>query len=525
MRVILGLVLTAGLLGLLSLGGQGRAQDPCSALAGLKIPASAIGLKTTGAEVKSAASAGAYCKVNGAIRPVDPTAPDINFQVNLPNDWNGKAVHFGGGGYNGSLVTGLGIILNPPGVPPAIAQGYVTFGSDSGHQTSPGREPAAFASNQEALVNFGGEQLKKTRDVAMAIVQRRYGRAPRRTYFTGGSQGGHEAFLAIQRWPRDYDGAVALYPVYNFTAVQTNGVQVGQIVFRSPGAWISPAKGQAITDKVLATCDPIDGARDGIVSDVEGCRVVFKPETLLCAGEADRDDCLTTEQLATILALATDRPLGVNLSGVTVMPRWPVLEGAPLGGRGQFGAGPRPSNPATQADGFIYFMGTQGIRHMAMKDPGFDTLRFVASEHAAKLQEASRIADASDPDISAFRRRGGKLIMLHGTLDMAVTPHNTHAYYRRMQQRFGPGLRDFTRYYVVPGWGHGTGAFVPGWDALGALDAWVEKGQAPADPVAVDNSPQGNRRTRPLCEYPAWPQYKGSGDINAAASFACVSGR
>lgn len=524
MRVILGVVVAAALLGFAALGGEGQAQDPCAALAGLKIPASAIGKPTSGAEVKSAATSGVYCAVKGAIRPVDPKAPDINFQVNLPTDWNGKAVHFGGGGYNGSLVTGLGIILNPPGVAPAVAQGYVTFGSDSGHQTAPGREPAEFASNPEALINFGGDQLKKTRDVAMAIVRQRYGRAPRRTYFTGGSQGGHEAFLAIQRWPQDYDGAVALYPVYNFTAVQTNGVQVGQIVFRSPGAWIDGAKGQLVTDRVMAACDGLDGAADGIISNVEGCRATFKPESMLCRG-ADRPDCLTMEQLATIVALASDRPLGVNLSGVTVMPRWPVLEGAPLGGRGQFGASPRPAQPATQADGFIYFMGTQGIRHMALKDPSFNTMGFVPSEHAAKLQEASRIADASDPDISAFRRRGGKLIMMHGTLDMAVTPHNTHGYYRRMQQRFGPGLRDFTRYYVVPGWGHGTGAFVPGWDALGALDAWVEKGQAPATPVAVDNNPQNDRRTRPLCEYPAWPKYKGAGDVNAAASFTCVSGR
>lgn len=520
MRIIIGVVLGAALLALT--GQQStQAQDPCASLKGLVIPASAIGKPTSGAQVTAAAVTDNYCKVTGAIRPVDRSAPDINFQVNLPADWNGKAVHFGGAGYNGSVVTGMGPTAVPPGVRPAIAQGYATFGSDSGHQTRPGAEPAAFASNREALVNFGGDQLKKTRDVAMALIERRYGRAARRTYFYGGSQGGHEAFLAIQRWPADYDGAVALYPVYDMMAVQTNGTQVGQIVFRSPGAWISGAKGQVVTDRVIAACDGLDGAADGIVSNVEGCRASFDPRTLICAGP-ERPDCLTHEQVATLQALASDRPLGVTLSGVSTFARWPVLEGAPLGGRGVFGASVRPASPPTMADGFIYFMGDQGVRHIGLLDPKADTLKFAAPDHAAKLQEASRIIDASSDDLRAFRRRGGKLLMLHGTLDMAVTPHNTHAYWRRLENRFGAGLKDFARYYVVPGYGHGNGAFNVGWDGLGALDAWVEQKKAPANLVGTDLNPQSNRRTRPLCEFGTWPRYRGSGDVNAAASFSCV---
>jgi feruloyl esterase len=177
------------------------------------------------------------------------------------------------------------------------------------------------------------------------------------------------------------------------------------------------------------------------------------------------------------------------------------------------------------ADGFIYFMGDQGIRHMALKEPSFDTLTFAAKDHATKLQAVSRLVDASSDDLRAFRRRGGKLLMLHGTLDMAVTPHNTHAYWRRLQRRFGSGLRDFARYYVVPGYGHGSGVFTVGWDSLGALDAWVERGEAPREPVATDLARTTAGRTRPLCDYPAWPRYRGAGDPDRAASFECVSGR
>ncbi len=522
MRSAIGPVLAIGILALFATRGPAQAQDSCATLNGMKIPASAIGLPTTGAAVSEAKMNGPFCQVRGAIRPVDPKAPDINFQVNLPGEWNGKAVHFGGAGYNGSLVAGQGPNINPAGIPAAINQGYATFGSDSGHQTRQGVEPAAFAANDEALRNFGGDQLKKTRDVAMALIRRRYGSAPKRTYFYGGSQGGHEAFIVVQRWPRDYDGAVALYPVYNFTAVQTNGVQVGQIVFRSPGAWISAAKGQVVSDKVMAACDALDGLKDGIISNVEGCRASFDPKSLICA---EGPNCLTAEQVATLEAIASERPIGANLSGVTAMGRWPVLEGAPLGGQGVFGSKPQPGRPPSMGDGFIYFMGDQGVRHMVLRDPSADTLKFAASENAAKLQRASAIADASNPDISAFKARGGKLLILHGTVDMAVTPHNTHNYYRRLQSRFGSGLRDFTRYYVVPGYGHGNGDFNITWDGLGVLDAWVDRKTDPGNQVVGDRNRDTSGRTRPLCEFPTWPRYKGGGDANSAASFTCVSGR
>jgi feruloyl esterase len=162
-------------------------------------------------------------------------------------------------------------------------------------------------------------------------------------------------------------------------------------------------------------------------------------------------------------------------------------------------------------------------RYMVLRDPAADPLQFDPVLHQSRLIALSQEIDASSDDISAFRARGGKLILMHGTVDSAVSPYNTIAYYQRLLAHFGQGpLDDFVRFYVAPGFGHGSGPFVVGWDALGALENWVENGVTPGPQVVVDTK-QGNRmRTRPLCVYPAWPRYSG-GDVDDAASFRCVT--
>src|SRR5215831_9128700 len=169
----------------------------CQALTGVVIDAARISLPTNGATVVTAQSVetpagGRYCKVEGAIHPVDPQAPDIKFRVTLPYNWNEKALHFGGGGYDGSIPETERARFPLPGTPTPLQQGYATFGSDSGHSAGTG-DAAAFASNREALANFSGDQLKKTHDTALVLINQAYGIAPRRMYFQGNSQGGHEA--------------------------------------------------------------------------------------------------------------------------------------------------------------------------------------------------------------------------------------------------------------------------------------------------------------------------------------------
>jgi len=222
--------------------------------------------------------------VLGAIDPVDPSAPKINFQVNLPASWNQKAVHYGGGGYNGTLVSADGGSVHTANagtpIPTPIARGYATFGSDSGHQ-SPGLS-AAFAANAEALDNWAGASLKKVHDVAHHLIGKRYGSMPVRQYFAGGSQGGHEGFLVVQRYPKDYDGVIAYYPAYNFTGGVFNANHTTKAWFTVPGAALSAGKVGALNSAVLAACDALDGAVDELVSNTAACRAVFDVAALRC---------------------------------------------------------------------------------------------------------------------------------------------------------------------------------------------------------------------------------------------------
>ena len=226
------------------------AASTCASLENHQIAASAIGLPTSGARITSAVIVPAsaqtvnaqgtavvlaipeYCKMIGAIAPVDPAAPKINFQVNLPTEWNGKIMQLGGSGSNGvipvALTTGMqwGPESIPPNSPYALSRGFVTYGSDSGHQNPPagavGRAvpaqapprpaPPGWMTNDEALRNFLYAQMKKTHDVTVELVKRLYDRPIRHSYYFGASQGGREALMVVQRYPQDYDGVFVQVP-------------------------------------------------------------------------------------------------------------------------------------------------------------------------------------------------------------------------------------------------------------------------------------------------------------------------
>jgi len=517
---------------------EARAGEPgirCEQLIHWQIPAEAIHLPTRGAGVESATPSAAsdpdgnYCKVNGSIASVDSHAQPIHFQVNLPMHWNSKAVHMGGGGYDGMLVDGLRVSFAGAQDAHPITFGYVTFGSDSGHQSKGFMDPTpgAFALNEEELENFGGAQLKKTHDVAVELIRHYYDAAPQRMYFYGNSQGGHEGLIVAQRWPNDYDGVVSIHPAYNFTALQLSGLRLGQTLYRSRQAWLSPAKVQLIATSVLQTCDKLDGLADGIINNVTGCRSAFKLDLLRCEGGKDiGSECLSDEQIKTARAFDEPTLFGFTLQGeVSSFARWPLLTGAFTGGPSFMGLGmsPTASSPPAPTDAFLLFMADQLVRYMVLRDPSYNSLNFDPAKHATELQRLSQLIDASDANLDAFRAHGGKLLLLHGTIDMAIAPENTVAYYDRLTKRYGAGhVRSFARFYLVPGFGHGDGAFQMRWDGLTAIDQWVSAGKEPLNQIVSDAAQPTVGRTRPLCDYPAWPRYLGKGDPNAAASFRCV---
>ncbi len=538
---------------LLALGGMARAprtaraepsaQEPieaapaCKALAAFTVPASAIGLPTTGAYVQSAKlvhdSRGEYCKVLGRIRPVDAKAQEIRFEVNLPTKWNGKAVHFGGGAFDGWLAATDGLKRTPVSLasePEPLARGFATFGGDSGHHKHYLLLPdvlnvvnASFALNAEERRNFAQDGLKKTHDAAVEIMERRYGRRPERMFFLGGSTGGREAYFVVQRWPEDYDGVLGAYAGWDQTELDLQYIRVSQAMY-SAGGFLPKAQTKLLARSVMRACDGLDGVEDGLISNVAACR--FDPATLLCAGGAKTKGCLTPQQLKTVETFATEQRTAQPLwNGVETMPGFNVLAGGDLtGSMGLLHHAEHP--PKVLLNSFYYVIGDQVLRFFLTGEKHFNALTFdttTGGPYAKDLLPQSEASDASKSDLSAFADHGGKFLMLHGTSDVTIPTGSSVLYYQMVQRSMGQQKMDrFLRFYLVPGFGHGRGAFNAGFDALGVLDRWLDTGAAPENLVVEDENDRSRGRGRPLCEYPAWPKYRGSGDVNSANSFVCV---
>lgn len=510
-----------------------RAEE-CGALQGFSISASAIGLPTGGAVVQKAQSVAAsasdnengdFCKVLGVVKPQNPASPNLRFEVNLPLAWNGRALQMGGGGYDGRLVTGLGpFTMQPANVDNPLKQGFVTLGSDGGHEGGRGFD-GRFGLDDEALLNFGKQSVKKTHDTAVAVIEKAYGHAPKRFYFIGGSQGGHEALDAAARYPDDYDGVVANYPAYNVTLLHLGSLNAGKALYADGGAgWMNAAKTKLITDAVYATCDGLDGADDGIISNVEACDAAFDVATLRCAGGADRGDmCLSDAQLAAVRRIASDYTPGFPVAGMDTFPKWPLLEGA-LFERSNFGQVSQPSNPLSGKEALLYTAGDQTVKFIITRDPSFDTMQFDPANWRSRIAEVASIMDVTDVSLAEFKAKGGKIILTHGTADDFITPHNTVRYYQRQVKQFGQsGADSFIRFYTIPGFGHGLGPFNAKLDSLKVLQAWVEQGRAPAGLTATDGNPNA-RRSRPLCEWPTWPKFTGpAGSEDDASSYTCTA--
>ncbi len=524
----------------LTMAGDSGDQSPsslvkaCNSLRELSIPASAIGLPTSGAVVKTAEMIhasdkdnknGDFCKVTGIVKPHNPTSPNLEFEVNLPQAWNRRALQMGGGGYDGSLVTGLTVYSNqtPNGDSP-LKQGYVTLGSDGGHQGKAGFD-GSFGMDDEALLNFGKQSVKKAHDAALAVIQKAYGRRPDRFYFIGGSQGGHEALDAAARYPRDYDGVVAHYPAYNVTMLHLGSLNVGKALYADGGAaWINPRKTKLIGDAVYAKCDALDGAKDGIISNIAGCNAAFDVSALRCPNGADTGDtCLADAQIAAVRTITSSYKPGVTIAGLETFPKWALLEGALFQGPSNFGQVSQPSNPLSGKEALLYSAGDQTVKFIVTRDPKYDPMKFDPKQWQQRLARVGSIMDVTDVSLDKFLARGGKIILTHGTADDFITPHNSIEYYQRQLAHFGQDrLNSFLRFYMIPGFGHGFGRFNAKFDSLVALQDWVEKGQAPSGLSAMDANPGANR-TRPLCEWPKWPKFTGApGTENSAASYTCV---
>lgn len=501
------------------------AHDDCNDLLGLAIDAADIGLPTTGAEVTRAlwvGNNGGQCRVNGTISPVESGAPVIQFQVNLPAVWNGRMVQFGGGGYNGALVTGLddsAFRSDGASAATALDDGYVTLGSDSGHVAA---EQNIMATSVEALANYGRDSLKKTHDVAIALMEALYEEGPEYSYFLGFSTGGGEALEAAGLWPDDYDGVVGGTPAYNVAMLHAGVGSLYRDALYSDGGsgWIDPAKTRLVVTAVYDTCDGLDGLEDGVISDPEGCGEVFDVTRLRCPDGSDAGDtCLSDAQIAAADRIAEGTDIGFEIAGNSYAAGGPLYVGGTYDVF-TLGSEPQPHSPLAGTEAFYFTVMDLIAKNIITDDAAFDVVNWDIQADRERIQEVGEYIDGTDVDYSAAQAAGTKILLWTGWADDGISPFNTIQLYERQVEQFGDGLDEFFRFYTAPGYSHGFGPFNARWNQLDAIVGWVERGEVP-EVTLVDVNPDAEGRTRPMCEYPSWPKYTGS-DEGDAASFTCV---
>ena len=530
-------LILAGILGAVVQPGSDRVitdADCTAARLGTTIPVASIG-EPVGAGtlseprwVAATDSLPARCEVDGSFAPAKPeaTARPINFRVWLPASWNHRAAQQGGSGMNGSIpdLTGRGYTIG--GKSPAQL-GFVTYGSDSGHQ---GGSATDWTLNEEAIRNLGYLQLKKTHDAAMVLIERMYGERPRYNYFTGTSQGGREALTVAQRYPADYDGVVANVPIVSFSTLML-APELIRIQEKPLANVLTREKVNAIRGEFMRQCDGLDGVVDGVINNYTTCRAIFDVSqgaanrhpwaAKRCPNNVDPNPgdtsagaCLTDGQISTLefvcrrYTFATPLANGVASFGMWLPNTDPAGSGliATVRYRGQEGAA---------ADAPMHtHLGVLGVTGFLMRDLSANPLDYAeGGQLNARRVELSAILDATNPDLSAFAKRGGKMIVTIGTNDTLASPGAQLDYYQSVIDTMGRANVDrFARFFVIPQVGHGlagttypAGDPIPsGYERFAFLTAWVERGEAPAMSLTVQ-TPDG-QRTMPLCSYPSFPR-------------------
>ncbi|WP_213979090.1 tannase/feruloyl esterase family alpha/beta hydrolase [Sphingomonas sp. dw_22] len=468
----------------------------------------------------------AHCEVKAVARPASDS--EIGIEIWLPAEhWNGKYEQTGNGGWAGAI--------HRRPLAAAVRRGYAAAATDDGHQggigdDGTGTRSAGFAiGHPEKLIDYGYRALAETRAAALAAIKAFYGRDAAWSYFVGCSDGGREALMVAQRFPKAFDGILAGDPGNNWSRWAAGLVWNRQAqLAESPGA-IPIAKRALIQNAAVAACDAIDGVKDGLISDPRFCR--FDPAVLACTG-ADTPGCLTTSQVATLRSIydGPRNPRTVH----QIYPGFPPgIENAP---------GSSLITPSRQGEfsfGDTYF----GQAVFEQMDWDFRALDF-DKDIALSDRKASPVVDAVNPDLRAFRAHGGKLIQYHGWSDALMPAGGSIAYYENvsafMREYGGSGPVDnFYRLFMIPGMGHcygGAGptsisptddadATDPKHDLMLALEQWVEKGVAPQMFIGSGKAPNDPATTmsRPLCPYPQAARYKGTGDINDARRFECAT--
>ncbi|OYT87867.1 MAG: tannase/feruloyl esterase family alpha/beta hydrolase [Burkholderiales bacterium PBB6] len=486
----------------------------------------------------------AHCLVTGQMlprtSPVDGQPYAIGFEMRLPLAWNGRFFHQGNGGIDGRVLPatggfGGGVTTH------ALLQGFAVLSSDAGHTAAAG---PAFGIDPQARLDYGYQAVGKLTPMAKSVIEKAYGKLPDRSYFGGCSNGGRHALVAASRYADEYDGFVAGAPGFNLPKAAVANIASAQRLARVAtkpddlNTAFTPAERQALSNAVLAKCDALDGATDGLIQDTAACQrsFNFERDVPTCTGERD-GSCLSTAQKAAI---------GPRFSGTLTSVGAPVYSSFPFdGGHGAPGIGfwmfTAPLALDSGSVGHIFKVPPAPVA--GFNGPAFslaanidELVAQINATNSTYTESAMSFMTPPKPtELSTLKARGGKVLVFHGVSDAIFSANDTARWVDAVAAANGGQAGSFLRYFPVPGMGHCSGGpATDQFDLVSAIVAWVEDGQAP-ERITASARGAGNaggvnadlpaswpaNRTRPLCAYPTVARYVGSGDVESAASFRC----
>jgi feruloyl esterase len=459
----------------------------------LAVPAMLISSK----RIPAAGKLPEYCQVTGVIQP------QIQFEMRLPTkSWNGRYYQVGCGGFCG--------VIGIDGCDPALAADFVVAAQNMGHVGLPIKDPV-WGSDVALRADFGGRSTHLMAVTAKAIAERYYGKRPAYSYFQGCSTGGREGLMEAQHAPGDFDGIIAGDPAFAGRLGALANNWDARHLLRTDGSDVfTPAKLKVLNDAVLKRCDKIDGLADGILMDPRRC--TFDAATIACPAD-DRPDCLTAEQVATAKALYQGP---VNAAGVKLMPG-----ATPFGSELSWSGAGR----LALAGGYLRY-----LAHTTNPASDYDWRSFDFDKDVEGVESQAALYDPvaphTAPDLTAFAKAGGKLLVYHGFADAGVSPFALLDYRAQVAARQGgsAGLAPWFRVFMVPGMFHCRGGNAPNeFDTLQPMIDWVEKGVAPERLIAVQRQDGKVLRSRPLYPYPAYASFTGKGDVADAANWKAAT--
>ncbi|KAJ9121063.1 hypothetical protein QFC24_005044 [Naganishia onofrii] len=463
----------------------------------------------------------AFCRVQFTVVTNPSTGKTAQAELWLPDGWNKRVIGYGNGGWSGGLPYSA---MGPDGV----YQGYASYGTDTGHQSS-SRDGSWGLGNDDAIIDHGYRALHLTTVAAKALTMEYYGQNYTKSYYSGCSTGGRQGLKAMSRFPEDYDGVVIGSPANSFGRLMP--WELHQSLVMQPvnsSRWIPSATWTAIYKEVLKQCDEIDGVADGVLSDPEACN--FVPERMACKLGNNETDCLTLDQLETFRKLYT--------TYVDSEQNY-IFSPYALGGELGYGSGLSTPTPFPIAEDFY--------KYFVLNDTKWDWRTINASTIALGMQVNPGNMDVNTPDLTAFFARGGKVLQYVGWQDPLITAGNSIKWYKDVlaytAANSDVNIDDHFKLFTVPGMQHcrgGPGAWIfgangqraqapplqegPQYDVQAAMVEWLEQERSVDHIVSVkytnDSVSQGIAFTRKICPYPQQSVYQG-GDQNSEASFKC----